>query len=179
MSTRPCDGGCGAVINNKAGRRYCVGCYSERKAAWKEAGRARKRAAEPTRTPVETPEPATLTCKHCGLDFVPIRQVSAYCSVRCNQRALRAGARVRRTYNMPRPRKSDAAELGPKHPLIRPDVEGMKRRALTAACDDLGEELMLERFGHGIAMWAIGEAHRLGRRNCGKGLRMLPCGLPA
>lgn len=91
----------------------------------------------------------------CRQPFVAKRGGVHYCS----PQHANAAKKLRLRMNEP---ATDPRELGPEEPLIRPDIEGIRRRALDAACDEVASAAMYERFPGRIATWAIAEAKRRG-----------------
>lgn len=172
MNTRPCEGGCGRVAPNK--KKLCDSCRAEHKRASRAAWR-KKHKHQPI---IRERKLEERICKGVGCQRQFMANANSprkheWCSYQC-QRWHRDKGLTKATFADPR-------EYGPAEPLIAPDFEGMKRRALEAACDDVAPEDMHDRFPHGIATWAIGEAIRLGHRsgsNVYSGLRGLPAGLP-
>lgn len=119
----------------------------------------------------------TKACGWCREDFTYYHSGTHYCSETCSKAARKAGHHVTE--------KDDPREYGPAEPIIRTDVEGMWRRALAAARDEVCTDAIYERFPHDVAVRAIAQAVSEGRRTpvggmwSGFGFSRLPFGGPA
>ena len=123
-----------------------------------------------------TPRQHTCRNPRCGKEFTALHRGTYYCSPECAHACKRQGIRFTE--------RSMACLLGPAEPEIRTDWEGVRRRAIEAARDEVCTEALLERFPAHIADEAIaiavaeGRRARVSGRHSGMGLSRLPFGVP-
>ncbi len=124
-----------------------------------------------------TPRQAECKNPECGETFTAYHRGTHYCSPKCADACKRRGFRVTE-------RSMTPCLLGPAEPEIRTDWEGMRRRAVDAARDEVDTDSLLTRFPAHIAHEAIataaaeGKRGRVSGRHSGLGLSSLPFGPP-